>query len=182
MKNAREHATNNAQTYFVTSDTWERRSLYRAGPRLRCFLGTMLLVLAGCLLFSSQAYAQFTSEGPLHVARFQGIVVDTHGKPVSGAKVTLERGEQVRFETATDNSGRFRFDHVSGDYLLHVDRTENAGATREVIVDEILPALMLRNSIYVIVGPGACTDDCSSVLGSRSEFDRILKRNNGQHY
>jgi hypothetical protein len=153
-----------------------------AGPRLRCFLGTMLLVLAGCLLLSSPAYAQIAEDGPLHVARFQGIVVNSHGKPVAGAKVTLVRGEKVKHETTTDNSGRFRFDHVSGQYLLHVDRTENAGATREVIVEEILPILMLRNSIYVIVGPGACADDCSSFFASKSDFDRALKRNNGQTY
>jgi flagella basal body P-ring formation protein FlgA len=145
-------------------------------------LGTMFLFLAGWLLLSPQVYSQVADEGALHVARFQGIVVDTHGKPVVGAKVTLVREEKVKFETTTDNSGRFRFDHVSGDYLLHVDRTENAGATREVIVEEILPILMLRNSIYVIVGPGACTDDCSSIFASRSEFDHALKRNNGPHY
>ena len=59
---------------------------------------------------------------------------------------------------------------------------ENAGATREVIVEEILPILMLRNSIYVIAGPGACADDCSSFFASKSDFDRALKRNNGQTY
>jgi flagella basal body P-ring formation protein FlgA len=142
----------------------------------------MLLVLAACLLLSSHVYAQITFEGPLHVARFQGIVVNGHGKPVIGAKVTLERGEKVRFETTTDNSGKFRFDHVSGQYLLHVARTENAGASREVIVEEILPVLMLKNAIYVILGPGACADDCSSVLSSKDEFDHIIKRNNGQNY
>jgi flagella basal body P-ring formation protein FlgA len=142
----------------------------------------MLLVLAACLLLSSHVYAQITFEGPLHVARFQGIVVNGHGKPVIGAKVTLERGEKVRFETTTDNSGKFRFDHVSGQYLLHVNRTENAGASREVIIEELLPILMLKNTIYVIVGPGACTDDCSSVFATKSEFDRALKRNNGPHY
>jgi flagella basal body P-ring formation protein FlgA len=145
-------------------------------------LSTMLLVLAACLLLSSHVYAQITFEGPLHVARFQGIVVNGHGKPVIGAKVTLERGEKVRFETTTDNSGKFRFDHVSGQYLLHVARTENAGASREVIVEEILPVLMLKNAIYVILGPGACADDCSSVLSSKDEFDHIIKRNNGQNY
>jgi flagella basal body P-ring formation protein FlgA len=145
-------------------------------------LGTTLLFLAGCLLLSSQVFAQLTPEGPLHVARYQGIVVNSHGKPVIGAKVTLARGEKIKFETTTDDSGRFRFDHVSGQYLLHVERTENAGASREVIVEEIMPVLMLRNSIYVILGPGACADDCSSVFATRSEFDRALKRNNGPHY
>ncbi len=155
-----------------------------AGPRLRCFLGAMLIVLAGCLLLSSQLHAQFAPEGPLHVARIRGIVVNSYGKPVAGATVTLARGEgeKVLHETDSDNSGRFRFDHVSGQYLLRVDRTEYAGASREVIIEEILPILMLKNTIYVIVGPGACTDDCSWVLASKSEFDRILKRNNGPHY
>ena len=155
-----------------------------AGPRLRCFLGTMLLVLSGSLLLSSQLHAQFEPEGPLHVAHIQGIVVNTHGKPVAGARVTLARseGEPVKHETTTDSAGRFRFDHVSGQYLLRVNRTEYAGASREVIIEELLPILMLKNTIYVIVGPGACTDDCSSVLASKSEFDRILKRNNGPHY
>jgi flagella basal body P-ring formation protein FlgA len=153
-----------------------------AGPRLRCFLGTMFLALAAYLLLSSQVYAQVADDGALHVARFQGIVVNSHGTPVAGAKVTLARGEKVKHETTTDSSGRFHFDHVSGDYMLHVDRTEYAGATREVIVDEILPILMLRNSIYVIVGPGACSDDCSSFYASKGEFDRAIKRNNGHNY
>jgi hypothetical protein len=144
----------------------------------------MLLVLMGWLLLTSKVQAQLTPEGPLHVAHIRGVVVDSHGKPVIDAKVTLARGEgqEVLHETATDNSGSFRFDHVSGQYLLHVGRTENAGASREVIVEEILPILMLKNTIYVIAGPGACTDDCSSVFSSKTEFDHVLKRNNGQHY
>jgi hypothetical protein len=155
-----------------------------AGPRLRCFLGTMLLVLAGCLLLSSQVYAQLTPEGPLHVSRIQGIVVNGHGKPVAGATVTLARGEgeETEFETTTDDSGRFHFDHVSGKYLLRVARTEYAGASREVVVGEALMYVMRRNTIYAIVGPGACTDDCSSVFASRNEFDRVIKRNNGHNY
>jgi hypothetical protein len=144
----------------------------------------MLLVLAGWLLLSLQVYAQFTPEGPLHVSHIQGVVVNSHGKPVAGATVTLSRGqgEKAEFETTTDDSGRFHFEHASGNYLLHVERTEYAGASRGVVVGEVLMTVLLRNTIYVIVGPGACTDDCSSVLGSRSEFDRILKRNNGHNY
>ncbi|MGH9607340.1 MAG: transposase [Terracidiphilus sp.] len=42
MKPTREHATNNAQTYFVTSDTWERRELFRAEPWARLFFKTLL--------------------------------------------------------------------------------------------------------------------------------------------
>ncbi len=43
MKPNREHATNNSQTYFVTSDTWERRALFRADPWARLFFKMLLL-------------------------------------------------------------------------------------------------------------------------------------------
>jgi putative transposase len=42
LRPAREHATNNAQTYFVTSDTWERRALFHAEPWARLFFKTLL--------------------------------------------------------------------------------------------------------------------------------------------
>lgn len=42
MKPAREHATNNSQTYFVTSDTWERRALFRTESWARLFFNTLL--------------------------------------------------------------------------------------------------------------------------------------------
>jgi len=42
LKPTREHATNNAQTYFVTSDTWERRALFRTEPWARLFFKTLL--------------------------------------------------------------------------------------------------------------------------------------------
>ena len=41
MKPAREPATNNSQTYFVTSNTWERRPLFRAEPWARLFFKTL---------------------------------------------------------------------------------------------------------------------------------------------
>jgi putative transposase len=42
LKPAREHATNNAQSYFVTSDTWERRALFQAESWARLFFKTLL--------------------------------------------------------------------------------------------------------------------------------------------
>jgi len=38
----REVATNNGQTYFVTSDTWERRALFRAETWARLFFKNLL--------------------------------------------------------------------------------------------------------------------------------------------
>ena len=42
LKPTREHATNNAQTYFVTSKTWEGRGLFRAEAWARLFFKTLL--------------------------------------------------------------------------------------------------------------------------------------------
>jgi len=42
LKPTREHATNNSQTYFVTSDTWERRALFRTESWARLFFKTLL--------------------------------------------------------------------------------------------------------------------------------------------
>jgi putative transposase len=43
LKPAREPATNNTQTYFVTSKTWEGRALFQAEPWARLFFQTLLL-------------------------------------------------------------------------------------------------------------------------------------------
>jgi putative transposase len=42
LRPAREHATNNSQTYFVTSETWGRRALFHAEPWARLFFKTLL--------------------------------------------------------------------------------------------------------------------------------------------
>jgi putative transposase len=42
LKPTREHATNNAQTYFVTSKTWESRALFQAEPWARLFFQNLL--------------------------------------------------------------------------------------------------------------------------------------------
>ncbi len=42
MKPTREHATDNSQTYFVTSDTWERRALFRNEAWARLFFRNLL--------------------------------------------------------------------------------------------------------------------------------------------
>jgi putative transposase len=41
MKPQREHATNNAQTYMVTSSTWERRTLFQAEPWAKLLIDTL---------------------------------------------------------------------------------------------------------------------------------------------
>jgi putative transposase len=42
LKPTREHATNNAQAYRVTSKTWEGRALFKAEPWARLFFKTLV--------------------------------------------------------------------------------------------------------------------------------------------
>jgi putative transposase len=42
LKPAREHATNNSQTYFITPDTWERRTLFKNEAWARLFFKNLL--------------------------------------------------------------------------------------------------------------------------------------------
>ena len=42
LKPTREHATHNAQTYFVTAKTWESRALFAAEPWARLFFQNLL--------------------------------------------------------------------------------------------------------------------------------------------
>jgi Carboxypeptidase regulatory-like domain len=142
---------------------------------LRCFLSAMV-----CLFWSHTAnllHAQVDIPGPERLAHVQGVVVNDTGHPVADMEVTLARDEQIAHRTQTDQSGKFRFEHVrSGSYVFRVKRSENAPAERQIVVtDEVVTALE-RKKLYVILGPGACQDACSSVLASKRDFDRAIRK------
>ena len=104
--------------------------------------------------------------------------MNTAGNPVADAEVTLVRDEKVAFRTRTDKSGGFRFEHVLGKYLFRVERTKYAPAAREIVVTNELVTRFERKKLYVIAGPGACMDECSSVLTSKHEFDHAIREMN----
>ncbi len=149
-----------------------------AGPRLRCFLGSTwhLLLLIG--LLSVSLHAQVEIPKALHLTHVGGYVVNSHGKPVVNVEVTLVRDDKVAFRTRTDGAGAFDFDHVSGKFWLRVARSDFAPAAREVTVQSELVTYLERKKLYVVVGPGACMDECSSVFTSRNEFDQAIRKLN----
>lgn len=77
MKPAREHATNNSQTYFVTSDTWERRPLLRAEPWARLFFKTLL-----------------SHRGKAHLLH-EFVLMPDHFHLLMSSTITLERAVQL---------------------------------------------------------------------------------------
>ena len=147
---------------------------------LRCFLGHALLAMAVWLAASGQSWCQPESQGPIHVWRLHGILVSPEGQTLPDVAVTLSRDDKLIARTTTDTSGHFAFDHVYGHFQLHIDRTKYSPLDREVVVG-IETAELSRKMLYVIAGPGACADDCSSVFTNKNEFQKtIQKRSNWQ--
>ncbi len=145
---------------------------------LRCFLGRALgVILLGSWL-SRGLLAQVDVPGPMQLARAEGVVVNTFGKPVVNAEITLAKDDTVVYRTRTDNAGRFHFEHAIGHFWFRVARTDNAPAVQEVIVGDLVTSYLERKKLYVIVGPGACTDACSSVFSNKHQFDRAIRNLN----
>jgi len=124
--------------------------------------------------------AQLDIPGPEHLVRVEGLVVNSAGKPVVNAEVTLSRDDNVMYATHTDQAGEFRFSHVSGRFWFRVLRTKYAPAAREIIVGDELITRTQRKRLYVIVGPGACRDECSSVLTNKRQFETAIREKNRQ--
>jgi Carboxypeptidase regulatory-like domain len=147
------------------------------GFRLRCFLGSVLLALAVCSALCITANAQIDVPGPFRVSHFQGIVVSPEGKPISDAEVVLVRDGKTVATTRTESSGRFRIEHVEGPFMFRMHVPHYSVVNREVIVRFELATDLGHNKLYVILGPGACSDDCSSVFTNKKDFDRTIRRN-----
>jgi len=107
--------------------------------------------------------------------------MDAKGNPIPGAAVTLDQNDKVICSTQTNRTGRFEIKHVSGRYWLHVHMKGYSTVAREVIVGVEVLTYLHSATLYIIAGPGACSDDCSSVFTSKDRFDHAVRRNAG-HY
>lgn len=144
---------------------------------LRCFLSSGLWIWL-CVAGANSLCAQVDIPGPERMRHVEGYIVDPVGHPVGDLEVTLVRDDKIAYQVRTNQAGEFQFEHVSGPFTLRVPRTKFSAAKREIVVtDEIVTALE-RKKLYVILGPGACKDECSSVLTSKKEFDRAIRKNN----
>ena len=139
---------------------------------LACILGLVL-----CIAGAAALHAQLDLPAPERLTHVEGIIVDDTGRPAAELQVTLVRDEQIAYQTQTNRSGQFRIQHVrSGPYIFRVKRSGNAPAERQIMVtDEVVTALE-RKRLYVILGPGACQDACSSVLTSKRDFDKAIRK------
>jgi hypothetical protein len=138
----------------------------------------MITLLTVLLTIASGLMAQLERSAPLELVRVDGVVVNSAGKPVSDAAVTLEREGKVLFSGKTDAAGRFEFKKAYGHLLLRVGRTEYAPFARELVVGDDVVIRVEHRKLYIIVGPGACEDECSQAVTSKREFEEILKQKN----
>ncbi len=146
---------------------------------LRCFLEAAWMIAALFMAMATAAHAQLSMEGPYHLAHVRGVFVDAKGNPIQGAAVTLDRDDKVLRSTTTDPSGRFEIKHASGHYRLHINIKGYSPVSREVVVGEAVTYLEHGGMLYLIAGPGACSDDCSSVFTSKTKFEHAIRRNTG---
>jgi hypothetical protein len=128
------------------------------------------------------AYAQIEVFKPRHVWHVKGYVTNKSGKPIADAEVALVRGESVTFKTKTDGSGKFKFDHAVGKYWLRVMAPHYSTAARDVIIGADLSALIHGSTFYVMLGPGACMDECSPIYTSKKKYDHAVRWNTGHYY
>jgi len=138
---------------------------------------SILLLAASTLAMQ----AQIEAPKPYHMAHLRGIFADEKGNPIQGAAVTLDQDDKVIYSTETDKAGRFEIKHASGRYWLRIHMNGYSPVNREVIVGVEAVTYLRNEALYIIAGPGACSDDCSSVFTSKSQFDHAVRRNTG-HY
>jgi hypothetical protein len=141
----------------------------------------LLMIAASAMAMATAAHAQIEAPSPYHLSRLRGVFVDAQGNPIPGAMVTLDRDDKVLYSTTTDRAGRFEIKHVLGRYRLHVNTKGYSTLDREVIVGVEVVTYLHNKALYVIAGPGACSDDCSSVFTSKGKFNQAIRRNTG-HY
>ncbi|WP_162601120.1 carboxypeptidase-like regulatory domain-containing protein [Occallatibacter savannae] len=123
--------------------------------------------------------AQLDIPKPERLTHVEGIVVDPAGHPAADLSVKLLRDDKSVAETRTDTAGEFEFEHVpSGQYTFRIDRSHFAPAARDIVVTDEIVTHLERKKLYVILGPGACQDECSAVLTSKRDFDRTIRKNN----
>jgi hypothetical protein len=141
----------------------------------------ILAIAASVLAMAAAAQAQVAAPAPYHLARVRGVFVNSKGNPIPGAAVTLDQNDKVLYSTKTDGAGKFEIKHASGRYWLHINMKGYSTVGREVIVGVEALTYLHSETLYVIAGPAACSDDCSSVFTTRSKFDQAIRRNTGHN-
>jgi hypothetical protein len=149
------------------------------GYWLRCFLGRVLAVIAVFVGLCAVTHAQLEMPKPFRLSHLAGVVVDPNGKPTNNTQITLLRDDKIVRTTQTDSAGRFAIKNVTGHYVIRMKTPNYSIVSREIFVQLELVTQIAGNRLYVILGPGQCSDDCSTVFTSKNDFDKALRHSAG---
>ena len=149
---------------------------------LRCFLGNALLALA---VLPGRVRTRLGPKSNPRAPSISGVCTASSSTPKAIRSPTSPSPSRATTSSSPKPPptamADFAFDHVYGHFQLHIDRTHYSPLDREVIVG-IETAELSRKMLYVIAGPGACTDDCSSVFTNKNEFQKTIHRNTQHNY
>src|SRR6266536_1031604 len=118
---------------------------------VRRFNGRLPWVLGGAVLFALAAARPVAAQS---TGMVKGVVKDTQGQPVDGAKVVIEMSEGTsrRFETKSNKKGEFiQIGLPSGAYKVTAEKDKQASNTAELRVRVNATA----EAVLVIGAPGA---------------------------
>src|SRR6185369_14616690 len=102
--------------------------------------------ILGAVVFAAVVFGQAAASAQGQKGTVTGRVVDAHGKPVAGARVTIV-GE-TDAEAATDEKGDFRLELEPGEYRLQFEADGHAtAAMREPIAVEAGKQTKLKKRI-----------------------------------
>jgi putative transposase len=117
MRPKREHATNYRQTYMITTETWGRRALFRAGPWARLFIDTLYHYRG----FAYQLHEFVVMSDHIHLLITPTVTLEKAVQCIKGGfsyRARKELGSNLEIWQTGFSDHRIR---DAEDYLVHVD-------------------------------------------------------------
>jgi len=150
-----------------------------AGPRLRCFLRTaLLLLLATGFCSATAAYAACPALPEFGVNKIRGAVYGPSGFAVPQIMVQVSREGKLVAQTKTDGKGRFEFKTGPGPYDLKFVFIASESMDLKVRVGRGHGGFFHPARLQVLLGLSGTR--CGFATTNSGEFKKALKRFKGQ--
>ncbi|HTW62482.1 MAG TPA: carboxypeptidase-like regulatory domain-containing protein [Terracidiphilus sp.] len=153
----------------------------KRGFRLRCFLEfrhpiglLMFFALVAEFAWICRAQCVYPRTSVLHA---QGAVFDKSGVPISGADVTLKKGDKVVSGAKTGRMGGFLIATSPGTYDLDVSARNFAPGFARIDVGSDLVRVLKPTHLWMILDVGATTDACTFISTSRRQLEKAIQEN-----
>ena len=148
-----------------------------AGPRLRCFLNTPMLLLL--VMGSSGATAVYAAAPcpvlpDMSLARMQGTVYGPSGVAVPQVLVRVTQDGRQVAQGQTDDHGKFQLKVEPGNYVVHVQFLQTKSIDLYVRVGHNLGGFFHSARLRIILGLSGAK--CSYATTKSKQFKAELKR------